>query len=261
MEIDDRFIDVDFTREEAFVAGDLGMMAMASAPPFYDEREELVPESRWQELSDMLDESNAGLEWLVTRIYNQGREGSCVGNAACQAMEVVQAMQAGKDAVVPLSAISLYKRIGRSPSSGAYVPDALEEGQSRGVLPLDTPENRAKYGAHVMPHTGFHTPWPAGWESTAAKLKIGEAPIHRSLASLVSAGFKGHPAIVGRDGHSICYLRPKYRNGQLGFLYVNSWGPWGFGAGGFSAGFGWDSLRMVQQSARWAFSIRSFVIH
>lgn len=180
---------------------------------------------------------------------------NCVGAAGTQAMQVLQAREVGKDRVVKLSAISLYQLIGRSPNSGASVNDCLDELVKTGVIPLDTPENRAVFGDVVMPATGFYSKRPAGWQEVAAKFRLTEWWEVKGEEQLITALLNQHPVVVGRDGHSICYLRPMYRNGQLGVLYVNSWGDWGMPAAGHPSGFGWDSLSKVRSSARWAFAL------
>jgi hypothetical protein len=258
--IDPRFVDVDF-RAYNPNSGCLGVN------PDYDQRfrayedsQPLVPTGDWQKHHEAMEAEGGGAERLVTRVFNQKSEGSCVGNAWTQATQVVCATQFGKENVVQLSAISAYKQIGRSPGSGAMVDDALEAGKAVGVLPLDTPENRTKFGNHVMPHTGFHTPFPDGWKETAKKFRIAEAFVIRSYEGLMSALFNHHPVVVGRQGHSICYLRPVLKSGSWHVLYVNSWGNWGVGAGDFEAGFGVDSPGQVRSSSGWAFAVTSVVV-
>lgn len=246
-------LDVNFEREPQYVAGDTSPVMFGSASVRYASFAEVVPQSRWQELAERLEAEKTGLDAMVTRIYNQGREGSCVANACSQAVEIKQCEQFGRARVVPLSAISLYKRIGRSPSSGASISNGLKESQN-GILPLDTPENRERFGAHVMPNTGWSTPFPDGWQATAGRFAAVEWTVVQSVEALVSALFCGHPVVVGRSGHSICYVRPVWREGRLAVRYANSWGNWG------DAGYGYDSMNMIQSSARWAFALRSVTV-
>jgi hypothetical protein len=245
----DRFIDVDFSKDPHFVFGDLGV-----GPETYcSVYEDAMPTLSDSEIMAAVEaeEAAGGADRLVSRIYNQGREGSCVANACCQAHEVVQALQYGKENVVHLSAISLYKRIGRSPGSGAMVSDGLKELASRGALPLDNEENRAKYGDKVMPNTGWSTRFPADWENTANKLTAVEHYVIRGLPGLKTALVLGHPVVVGRQGHSICYVRLMKRNGRLVAKYANSWGNWG------DQGFGYDTESQMRMSAGWAFAVRA----
>lgn len=257
MEIDDRFIDVRFDHEPEFVGGCKAETDFGRFASFEDSIEVLD----WQaidEAIDRMDEFDNGLEWLVSRIYDQSREGACVANACGQAQEVLEASQVGYSNVVPKSAISLYKRIGDSASSGAMVSDGLKELCSRGILPLDTPTNRAQFGNAVMPNTGFSTPFPSGWEDTAIKFAGHEYEAVRTTQGLFTALVCRLPVVVGREGHSICYVRPRRDGGQRTVDYANSWSlKWGFAAGNMSGGFGRDTARQVEKSAQYCFVLRS----
>lgn len=259
--MDDQYVDVAFEREPEFVAGDLGVgiRGLSSLCGNYADVVPTLSRSEIMAEIEKIDAAGGGSERLCTRIYNQGREGSCVANAFAAANENRQAVQFGKDRVTPLSAISLYKRIGSSPQSGAMVSDGIEEMVSRGILPLDTPENRARFGDHVMPNTGFSTRYPSGWESTAKLFAGAEYHVVRSVDSLLTALVNQHPVVVGRSQHSICYLRPMVKNGRLVVKYVNSWGQWGDAGGDFEYGFGYDSESLIKQSAGWAVAVRSVV--
>lgn len=256
-DFDPRYIDVDFQREERFVFGDLGVPKFLMFGMSYEQRFGVLPESVWPKVIEANDAAGAWPWALVTRIYNQKSEGACVSDATAQTHEVIQAKQYGKDKVIHLSAISLYKRVARSPGSGSLLSDNLDEIKGKGILPLDTLENRARFGAHVMDNTGYHSQYPVGWEATAAKFKGIESYIIESLAGLVTALLTGVPVVVGRSGHSIVYCGVVYHKGQIACQYANSWGEWGFGLGDFTYGFGLDTIRMVQASAQWAFAIRS----
>jgi hypothetical protein len=263
-EIDDKFIDVDFTKQPEYIFGDLGLRAFRSQQR-YESAASLIPESEWPSHIEALQETGGGMERLIPLIYNQGSEGSCVGNAAAQAMNIVQAMQVGFDDLIIVSPISIYVFIGSSPQSGAMVDDALTHISKIGALPLDTAENKAKY-EHTLPATGYHAArtkinsWPSSWKDTARNLIGIEALEITSVPSLVTASLRGFPIVVGREGHSICYVRPLLRNNSLVFLYVNSWGPWGQAAGTFSKGFGVDTLSVIKKSASWAFALRSVAV-
>lgn len=264
--IDPRFVDVDLEAEArrlGFVPGDLASpkQRFTDKPPgfmTYGDEFEILPEAERTAAIEKMDEEG-GLENLVRWILNQKSEGSCVGNAETQAVMVSMAGQFGESNIVQLSACSAYKQIGRSPGSGADIGDALDKGSDVGILPLDTPENRARYGNHVMPATGFYTPWPDGWMATAKQFRIKKRLIITSVAQMEQAGINRHPVVVGRSGHSICYLRPSLKSGR-GELYVNSWGDWGFAAGGHNSGFGFDSSGLVRSSASWAWAIVSTTV-
>lgn len=252
------FEDVDFTTCPEYTRGDITPPSATFAGADYGDVTPSIDESEWPALIEKADADGGGLERLIVSIFNQGNEGSCVANACAQAMQIVHARMFGKDAVVPLSAMSLYKRIGSGPNSGAMVSDGLDELTKRGILPLDTPTNRTKF-AHVHPATGWSNKLPPGWEETAKLFRATEFFVIRNTGQLMTALFHAHPVVVGRSGHSICYCRPMVRNGKQGVAYVNSWGKWGFGAGDFDSGFGFDSMSMVRSSAQWAFCVRSLV--
>lgn len=254
--IDSRFVNVDFPNEAKFTFGDLGKGLFADAPPIYEDAVELIPEAEWPAEIEKLDSAGGSLENLCIEIFNQGSEGSCVSNATAQAHQIVQAQQWGKPNVVQLSAINLYKRVGRSAGSGSMLSDNLDEIRTRGILPQNTPENIARF-PHTMPATGFGSSMPSGWEATAGLFTALEQFDIRSFAGLVSASLRGAPVVVGRSGHSICYVRPIIKSGAVAFLYANSWGSWGQAAGGFAAGFGVDTGSLVRNSAAWAFALRS----
>lgn len=253
-----QFIDVDFPYERDFVPGDLSPQRFGVPKPealcaAYADEAEVIPESQWKELSEEIRIAGGGSTQLVTRIFNQGREGSCVANATSQAHQIVQARQFGKDRVIQLSAISLYKRIGRSPSSGAMVSSGLKEMASRGILPLNNEANQPRF-PHTMPATGFYEDFPDGWEQTAAMFKGHEWLEINSLAEMGSALLRQLPVVVGRDGHSICYCDLVYQDGAMLVKYANSWGNWGEG------GFGYDSAKRIKSSSRWAFALRSVTV-
>ena len=253
-EINPDFIDIDFRDDPAFVLGDLGRNPSKMMCSAADDDVPLIPESKWRAIAAQMEADGGGLDKLVVEVKDQKQEGSCVGNMVTQMHQVMQAFQFGISNVTLLSAISVYKQIGSSPSSGAMVDDAMEKMTDVGGLPLDNATNRAKFGNHVMPATGFHTPYPPGWQSTAKKFRGDERLIVQSEKSMFSCLFSGHPVGVGREGHSILYLRPIWDGSKWLIKYVNSWkSTWG------DRGFGYDTLRQLRESARWAFTLRSIV--
>ena len=252
------FIDVDFTQDPRFTPGDcsprtFGLPVVPGLFSAYADEAPVYPEKDWPGMADAMAKAGGGCSQLVTRIYNQQSEGSCVANATSQSHEIVQAVQFGKDRVVHLSAISLYKRIGRSASSGAMVSDGLEEMSLKGILPLDDEANKARF-KHTMPNTGFKTPYPDGWEETAKLFRGHEWLVVNAVEELVSALFNQQPVVVGRSGHSICYCDPVYKDGSLVVKYVNSWGDWG------DEGYGYDSTKLIRSSSNWAFALRSVTV-
>lgn len=252
MPINPSFIDVDFARQPQYVKGDLGVRP-GFACANYEDSVEVIPESKWRDEVAAMDAAGGGCDLLVTRTYNQKNEGSCVANACSQANEIIQAKQFGKDRVVHLSAMSLYKRIGSGPNSGAMVSDGLDEMAERGVLPLDDEANKARF-KHTMPNTGWSNRYPEGWEETAKMFRAVEWFVINSRAGLITALLNQHPVVVGRAGHSICYCRPMYEGTKLFVKYKNSWGAWG------DDGYGYDSENLIRSSSGWAFALRAVVV-
>lgn len=261
MEIDPHFIDCDFSRDDRFVFGDHRIIGESlDKLPVYEQQETIIDPREYPALAERLDAEPIGLEWLVSYIHDQQREGQCGSDATTQGMEIKQAEMVGLPNVTRLSAASLYQRIARGPDSGSTMPDNLEEASKRGVMPQDNEINRQRYGNQVMPHVGFYNKPPQGWEAVAASFRIDEASKITTTGGIFTALFCGHPVIVGRQGHAICYVRPKYERGRLGVVYANSWAiDWGFAAGAHAGGFGFDSESLVRQSAQWAFAIRSVI--
>jgi hypothetical protein len=268
--VDPRFIDAVFPEFPEFVLGDLSpeaaeeREALCAAMPTYEDAFPPIPSSEWVEISRETERQNAGIEWLIKRIFDQSSEGSCVYNMLGQQIEICQAKQFGLDNVIPVSPISGYQQNARSASSGSTVNGALAYGKSKGLVPLDTPENRQLFGEAVMPHTGFRARRPAGADESALNFRIDESFVIRTYEGLVSAGLRGDTSGVGRQGHSICYLRPTFKTSSVNSLmypYVNSWREsWGFAMAGFKGGFGADTPRQVQMSAGWAFAVTSVVV-
>lgn len=255
MPIED-FLDVDFVNDPHYVFGDLGVPKFEEQPcSSYGDEVPVLPESQWKGFSEQIQAAGGGCAQLVSRIYNQKNEGSCVANACSQAHEIVQAKQFGKANVVHLSAMSLYKRIGSSPNSGAMVSNGLKKMNEGGILPLDDAANRAKFGDHVMPNTGWNTKYPDGWQATAKKFAASEWFVCDTVGELITALLNQHPVVVGRSGHSICYCDVVYKDGILVVKYANSWGDWG------DNGFGYDSMNKIRSSANWAFALRSVTVN
>lgn len=257
IEIDDRFVDVDFTREPEFIFGDLGPNVFGDFGEYFEDSEELYTEEQIREACEMQEE-NGSNEWFVRRVRNQKQEGSCVGQAGAALFETMLEQHLGVGQGIDISSMSMYKQIGRSASSGASVSDCYKCMQEVGFLPLDTPANRERFGDHVMADTGFSTRFPDGWKETAAKFRAPGGKLIRSLQGMKTALAKGRMVQVGREGHSILYLGIRFRNGRYMVPYVNSWAlSWGQAMGRHKGGFGWDTESQVKKSASWACTIDS----
>lgn len=260
-EIDQQFVDFDLSKMDHIHPP--GFKGYGLGPRFceYSAARPVLTRAQCIEEGRRIQADGVGNAGLVVEIKNQGQEGSCVGNASTQGLQVIEARRWGKDKVTLLSAIATYKQIGSSPNSGAMVDDSMEKLQQVGTLPLNNEANRAKYGDQVMPPTGFYTKFPSNWTATAKNFKLGEVLVIRGVEQLLTALVCGHPVVVGRAGHSILYLDVIEKNGSLYALYVNSWGQWGQGAGDFSYGFGLDSESYIRSSAQWAYAMCSVVEH
>jgi hypothetical protein len=129
-----------------------------------------------------------------------------------------------------ISGMSMYKRIGRSASSGAYIPDAADEIFSRGILPV----TGQGYPHEFAQDTGWSTAMPSGWETTG---RLWKAVVYS--VDDAEAGFRVGMDMrlgrqIGRSSHSIC------AGGYTGkyWWYENSWGTdWG----DFGKSIGYDS--------------------
>lgn len=264
--VDSRFVDVDL----AAIAKQRGIAPgykptgkrfgdFPSKLRGYGDVYPVMPAAQREAEIERLDHEG-GIEFLIRWILDQGQEGSCVGNAGTQGLQVLLAKQFGIDRAIQLSAISLYKQIGSGPMSGADVEDGVNHARDVGILPLDTPENRQRFGDKVMPPTGFYNRYPSGWESQAKQFRFRETLLIRNVDELETAGVNGHPVWVGRAGHSILYCRPTRKSGK-GYLYANSWSlGWGFAAGTMTGGFGIDSVGLMSSAADYCFALCSAVV-
>jgi len=212
----------------------------------------VIPRGEWRGLFESLPD----LSRLVKKIKNQGQEGSCASNATVQAYEIVFNLQFGVRRWIEFSAMSLYKRVGRTAQSGSVVGDNLKEIRDRGILPVDNPENRARFDC-VHPATGFGRRLPSNWEETAAQFRAVEWFDISSFDGFMTALLLGYPVVYGRAGHAICGVRGVERSGAWHVKYANSWGPWG------ENGYGYDSERFISGAIRsyGAFAIRSVAVH
>lgn len=257
VQIDDRWLDIDFPEEAKLAERQLGALPRAEtgrfAAPKLSEKVELIPENQWMALSEAMEANGGGCDAFITYICDQNGEVSCASNATVKAHEIIQAQQYGLDAVIPLSPISLYMRVGNR-RSGSTIDDNLNELVSKGILPLANEKNKAKF-RHTMTANGYGTPYPNGWESTANLFRALEWYEITSADEFVTASLRGWPIVYGRQGHAICSVRPvKSSRGGLVFKYANSWHEsWG------DKGYGYDSISQIRAGAEWAFALRTIV--
>lgn len=247
MNIDPKYIDVDFQKEAPNVGRLMGALPRETTYgnagiPRYQDVEDLIPQSEWPALIKQHEAQYGLIAPHISRIYDQNGEPSCVSNAFCQAYEIVMAKMLGKENVVPLSAINLYERVG-SRSSGSTLEANMREMTTRGVLPLDNEENRKRF-KHVAPANGYGRAHPDGWEETGKLFQNAEWADIGSVAEFGTALCKGQPVIYARAGHCILAILIALINGQMKWGYVNSWGQWGARVNAeFGYGLGIDSMR------------------
>lgn len=259
VDIDDRWVDVDFVKEATLADRKMGDLARPTAAdqqfgaPRLKDRVATIERSKWPELAEAMEANGGGCDAFVTYICDQDGEPSCTSNATIKSHEIIQAQQYGLDKVVPLSPISLYMRVG-SRNSGSSVDANLRELANRGALPQNTTANKARF-PHTMPHNGYGTKYPSGWENTAGMFRALEWFEIRDEEEFVTASFLGWPVVYGRQGHAICSVRPVLSSrGVLVFKYANSWHEsWG------DKGYGYDSFSQIRMGAGWAFALRAIV--
>ena len=212
--------------------------------PIFEDRVSVIPQREWD---DIYQDYKPSLRPCVKKIKNQKREGSCTANAGTGAYETIAVQQYGEANWIEMSAISLYKRCGRSPSSGSSVGCNLKELRDRGALPTHAEKDKLeKLGldpGHTMPETGFYTRFPSGWEETAKHFRIVEYFDVGSIEGFFSALLQGFTLHYGRRGHSIYAVAAIKRGGKWYAEYANSWAPsWG------DNGFGYDTLSGLRDS-------------
>lgn len=217
--------------------------------------DDIIPRSEWRDLIEMSD----GSQEFVVRIKNQGSEGSCTSNATTGAWEIKQNEMTRRPLV--LSAISLYKRVGRSPSSGSTVDGNVREITERGALLADSYEASTQLakakGLATFPERGFYTPWPSQWETNAEPFRAFEWTDVETIEGMFSALLRGLPCVYGRAGHAICGVRLVYRDGKFACKYANSWGDWG------DDGFGYDTESYIARAINTygCFALRQVVMN
>lgn len=218
------------------------MMRTSHLPTFEAARPGMmVPRSEWQDRSQrMLKQYRDD----ITEIYSQGNFGSCVGFASAQMLEVMLRRRYGVQNRVSLSGMSVYKRIGSGPNSGAMVADGMDA-VIEGALPTDTAENKAKY-AHTHPLRSWSTQLPNGWRETAKLFRGQNFAVARGLDEIGSALINGFCGIVGRQGHCIPYVYLDFSGTKPVCAYANSWDTdWN------DAGFGYDSESVTRNITCW----------
>lgn len=202
--------------------------------------QEVIPRSQWDALLDAYDYALA--EQYVAKIKRQTL-GSCASHSSTSCCEYLRNKAVGASNCVLLSPLSVFKFVG-SRNGGSTLDANMRQISQVGVLPLDTPENREKYGEHVWPENQWSGNLPSGWQETAKLFRFTEWNEIGSFDEFFSALLQWKPVYYGRAGHAIYGVRPMKKDGQYVIKYANSWGNWG------DAGFGYDTERYVSGSIR-----------
>jgi hypothetical protein len=198
------------------------LLASFADVPWFDEicGSDMVPRSEWKARSEATWPHFRG---SVVQIYSQGNEGSCVGFSICQGIETTLTRNYGRRHWVSLSGMSLYKRIGRTAGSGAYIPDGITQATQFGVLPVNSDVNRSSYD-HTHPRTGFSRALPSGWQSTGRLFRITKAAKAQGSEMISSALLKKRVGIVGRQRHAMPYAGLVFSGNSPLAAAANSWG-------------------------------------
>lgn len=254
-DIDDRWLDVNLVEEARRCGRMLGMTQRTGTfgAPLFGER---VPVMSWNEIDaaiDAIDAAGGGLDRIKPYQHDQNGEPSCTSNATCASLEYAMAIALGVDNVIPLSPISLYRRVG-SRNSGSSVDDNLDEATRIGILPLDCKQNRDRGIIGLHPHNGYGVAPPSNWQSIAAEYRIDEVFDVRTSQEFFTSLCLGWPVVYGRQGHCIISVRPLRKGAVRSGKYLNSWGDWG------DDGFGYDTANQISMGAGWAFAVRSVVM-
>lgn len=222
---EERWLDVEFSKQQGELLGAIEMPpalyrdAIAAAvnvktlPGFQP-----IPKSEWSKWT---------ARFPITRLAKSIRNitdqtmGSCVGHACANGVEAGEYMMAGDLFFRRNSGMSMYKRIGRSANSGAYIPDAADEIFSRGILPV----TGEPYPHTFAQDTGWSTPMPSGWEQTAVMWKAAVYSVSDQESAFRSRMDCRLRDQFGRSSHSISGFAVT-ASGK--WAYENSWGSnWG----------------------------------
>lgn len=256
-----QYLDVDFQTASVQAGRMAGMnprieAAGAAGIPLYEDEVNLIDEKEWPAIIAEHEKNGWPQRQLITYVHDQNGEPSCVTNAFCGAHEIKQAVTYGVENVTLLSPISGYKFVG-SPRSGSSLTANMKRFLEIGVLPLDTPENKAKF-KHTHPHNGYSKSLPSGFEETASLFRNAEWLDINGWKPFVSALLSGHPVIYARSGHCILAVSLQHKNGVYILDYLNSWGPWGNPVNDkFNAGLGHDSERVAKSACYGSMALRT----
>lgn len=264
--IDPQFVDVGISNMPAgYLASAIPRIdSCGSHFMVYEDEFPIHPRSEW----DALIEEQEELELLSAETKDQKQEGSCCPNATGGMFEILWNMTFGIKCWVQFSPISLYRWLSPGPSSGVYIPASLKQLCDVGMLPTDTPRNRAFLEhagldpTHVLQPTGYSQPFPSKWKETAFHFRLAEAWDIRTFDGIASSLLDKFAVVYGRAGHAICGVKTRKQSGVYLLRYLNSWNGWGETGANGNRGFGHDTERYVSGAVQGygAFAGRSPVI-
>jgi hypothetical protein len=171
----------------------------------------IVPRGEWQKWITSNQAAGFSLTLYNDTLNYQAPEHSCVSNATETAIRVVRNRQLGLAHTVKFSPMSLYCRVNPRRWGGSTMLGNLDEASARGILPEDTPQNKAVFADHVARQNAVYFP-------ASELFRI------RTAEQFASALLRGWPIVNGRSGHSICHLDLVYRNGKYLSKYADSYG-------------------------------------
>lgn len=259
LEFDDRWLDVDFRVEAKLADRRLGMTERPPAKfgaTLFRDKFTVIPKSEWRGLVEKKNALKTNLRNLVVAICDQNGEPSCTSNSTVQNHQIRQAVQFGKDRVIRLSPISIYRHVG-SRNSGSSVDDNLYYLRDNGALPLDCTENASRGIQGLHPHNGYGVKEPSNQVELRRFFRCDEWVLAQTYDEFVSMILMGYAMSYGRQGHCICSTDVDYDSrDNLVHPYANSWSDeWG------DEGFGVDSASQIRMGADWAFGCASVSAH
>jgi hypothetical protein len=232
---EDRWLDVQFDQQAGELLGSLELpeifrqQALAAAvnvkslPGFQP-----IPKAEWSQWTARFPITR--LSKSIRNITNQTM-GSCVGHACANGIEAGNYMTTGDLFFRRISGMSMYKRIGRSANSGAYIPDAASEIFSRGILPV----TGEPYPHTFAQDTGWNVAMPSGWEATGRLWKAVVYTVSDQESAFRTRMDWRLRDQFGRSSHSISGFAVT-ASGK--WAYENSWGT---GWGDLGKSIGYDS--------------------
>jgi len=264
----DRWLDVDFDREaeaQGRLCGCLPMPDRMRASfeaklPVYEAAFPVYPRAQWPDLIAERD-ANQGAGWIYRRIrrgHDQDGEGTCVYNMLSLGMQIAWCQAFGDHVWIPFSPVSGYRWNAPGPRTGSNVWDSIVWSENHGLLPEDTPENKALvaagYFGHTHPAVGYGSKFQSGWEETAKLFRASpqeQGGWYRvtTVEGWFSALFDGRGCGGGRDSHAIWHVGATIDGSSVRSIYCNSWGKWGATLQGSDrpiTSFGFDSEAKVR---------------